>query len=173
MGFDPLGHHQQLKNCCFPEFCGIWESSWQQQLDGFASSLAGADKVTADDKTSVAEAPGEPDKDKAAVPDAEGKEEKPEAAAQPKAPAEQPAGQEGEPPRGDTPDPAVTPSTPCPDTPVLTGTDAAIQEDPKADIPGLSQPSESAVGSGSPAASDTTGTGGVLASRAGTNLGRA
>ncbi|NXI05382.1 ZBT17 protein, partial [Pachycephala philippinensis] len=122
----------------------------------------GADKVMADDKTSVAEALGEPGKAKAAAPGAEGKEEKPEAAAQPEAPAEQPAGQGGEPPRGDTPDPAVTPSTACPDTPLLTGTDAAIQEDPKADIPRLPQPLESAAGSGSPAATDTTRTGGVL-----------
>ncbi|NXY57541.1 ZBT17 protein, partial [Callaeas wilsoni] len=122
----------------------------------------GAGKVTADDKTLVAEGLGEPDKAKAAVLDAEGKEEKPEATAQPEAPAEQPAGQEGVPPRGDTLGPAVTSSTACPDTRGLTGTGAAIQEDPKAEIPGISQPLESAVGSGSPAATDTARTGGVL-----------
>ncbi|NXD42540.1 ZBT17 protein, partial [Copsychus sechellarum] len=62
----------------------------------------GADKVMADDKTLVvAEALGEPDKARSAAPDAEEKEEKPEVAAQPEAPAEQPVGQEGEPPRGD------------------------------------------------------------------------
>ncbi|NWV17801.1 ZBT17 protein, partial [Origma solitaria] len=72
----------------------------------------GTDKVTADDKTSVAEALGEPGKAEAAAPDAKGKEEKPEAAAPPEALAEQPAGQEGEPPRGDTLDPAVTPAHP-------------------------------------------------------------
>lgn len=154
MGFDPLGQHQQLKNCCFCELCGIWESSWQQQLDGFACSLTGVDKVTADDKTLVvAEALGEPDKARAAAPDAEGKEEKLEAVAQPEVPVEQPVGQEGEPPRGDSLGPAVTPSTPCPDTLVLTGTGGAIQEDLKADIAGLPQPSESA-------ATDSAGTGG-------------
>uniref|UniRef100_A0A8D2NHW1 C2H2-type domain-containing protein n=1 Tax=Zonotrichia albicollis TaxID=44394 RepID=A0A8D2NHW1_ZONAL len=84
MGFDPLGQHKKilklkkLKNCCFCEFCGIWESCWQQQqLDGFSCSLTEADKVPADGKTSVvAEALGEPDKAKAAAPDSEGKEEK-------------------------------------------------------------------------------------------------
>uniref|UniRef100_A0A8C0U639 Zinc finger and BTB domain-containing protein 17 n=1 Tax=Cyanistes caeruleus TaxID=156563 RepID=A0A8C0U639_CYACU len=90
----------------------------------------GADK--ADDKTLVvAEAQGEPDKAQAAAPSTEGKEEKPEATAQPKVPAEQPAGQEG----------------------------AAIQEGPKADIAGLPQPLESTGGSGSPGATDTAGTG--------------
>lgn len=172
MGFDPLGQHQQLKNHCFCEFCGIWESSWQQQLDGFACSLTGADKVTDDTKTSVvAAALGEPDKAKAAAPDTEGKEEKPEATAQPEAPAEQPVGQEGEPPRGDGLAAAVTPSTPCPDTLVLTGAGAASQGDPKADLPGLPQPSDSAGSSGSP--TDTARTGGVLVSRAETKLGRA
>lgn len=150
VGFDPIGQHQQLENCCFCEFCGIWESCWQQQLDGFSCSLAGADKVPGDDKTpALAEALGEPDKAKAAAPDSEGKEEKPEAAAQPEVPAEQPAGQEGEPARGDSLAPAVTPSTACPDSAALAGTGAAIQEDPKADVPGLPQPSESAVGSSS------------------------
>ncbi|KAL9825426.1 zinc finger and BTB domain-containing protein 17 isoform 1-T1 [Geothlypis trichas] len=110
----------------------------------------GADKVPGDDKTpGLAEALGEPDKAKAAAPDSEGKEEKPEAVAQPEVPAEQPAGQEGEPARGDSLAPAVTPSTACPDTAALAGTGAALQEDPKADVPGLPQPSESAVGSGS------------------------
>uniref|UniRef100_A0A8C9U8Z6 Zinc finger and BTB domain containing 17 n=1 Tax=Serinus canaria TaxID=9135 RepID=A0A8C9U8Z6_SERCA len=88
----------------------------------------------------VAEALTNPDKAKAAAPDREGKEEKPEATAQPEVPAEQPAGQEGEPARGDSLGAAVTPSTPCPDTAALTGTGAAIQEDPKADVPGLPQP---------------------------------
>ncbi|NXI28315.1 ZBT17 protein, partial [Sterrhoptilus dennistouni] len=107
-------------------------------------SEIGADKVTADTKTLVvAEALGEPDKAKAAAPDTEGKEEKPEATAQPEAPEEQPVGQEGEPPRSDTLGPAVTPSTPCPDTSVLTGTGADIQGNPKVDIPGLPQPSDS------------------------------
>lgn len=130
--------------------------------------------MAADDKLSVvAEALGEPDKAKAAAPDTEAKEEKPEAAAQPQpeAPAEQLAGQEGEPARGDSLGPAVTPSTPCPDTPALTGTGAAAQEDPKADVPGLPQPSESAVGSDS--LTDTAGTGGALVSGAGAKLGRA
>ncbi|NWR52651.1 ZBT17 protein, partial [Regulus satrapa] len=71
----------------------------------------GADKVTARDKTSVvAEARGEPDQARAAAPDAEGKEEKPEAAAQPEVAREQPGGQEGEPARGDSPAPDVTPA---------------------------------------------------------------
>lgn len=130
--------------------------------------------MTANAKTSVvAEALGEPDKAKAAAPNAEGKEEKLEAMAQPEVPVEQPAGQEGEPPRDDTLGHAATPRTPCPDAPVLAGTGAAIQEDPKADIPGLPQPSESAVGSSSLAATDTARTGGVLANRAGIKLGRA
>ncbi|NXF12475.1 ZBT17 protein, partial [Smithornis capensis] len=116
----------------------------------------GADKATVDDKTSVAEALGDLDKAKPALPDSEGKEEKPEAAAQPEAPAEQPRVQEGETPRDGIPDPAVTPSTPCPDAPVFVGTEAAIQEDPKAEIPGLLQPSES------PAVRESSGTGGVL-----------
>lgn len=130
--------------------------------------------MTADTKTLVvAEALGEPDKAKAAAPDAEGKEEKPEATAQPEAPEEQPVGQEGEPPRSDILGPAVTPSTPCPDTLVLTGTGADIQGNPKVDIPGLPQPSDSTVSSGSPVATDTARTGGVLVSRAGTKLGKA
>ncbi|XP_062363667.1 zinc finger and BTB domain-containing protein 17 isoform X2 [Cinclus cinclus] len=119
----------------------------------------GADKVMAEDKTSVlAEALWGPGEARAAAPHAEGKEKKPEVS-KPKAPAEQPVGQEDEPPRGDSLGLAVIPSTPCPDTPVLTGTSAAIQEDLKADIPGLPPPSESAVGSGSPTAMDTAGTG--------------
>ncbi|RLV89732.1 hypothetical protein DV515_00014725 [Chloebia gouldiae] len=125
---------------------------------GVNQQQIGADKVAADDKPSVvAEAPGEPDKAKAAAPDTEGKEEKPEAAAQPEVPAEQPAGPEGEPARGDSLGPAVTPSTPWPDPPALTGTGAAIQEDPKAAVPGLPQPSESA--GGSDGLTDTAGTG--------------
>lgn len=163
MGFD-----LQLKICCFHEFCGVWGCSWQQQLHGFACSLAGADKATVDDKSLVAEALGEPDKATAAAPDAESKEEKPEATARPEVPAEQPAGQEGEAGESDSPDPAVTPCTPCADSLVLAGTGAATQEEPKADISGLPQPSESALGSGS----TTAGTGGVLVSRAGTKLGQ-
>ncbi|NXG12284.1 ZBT17 protein, partial [Sakesphorus luctuosus] len=87
----------------------------------------GADKATVDDKASVAEALWDLNKAPPALPEAEGKEEKPEAAAQPEVPAEQPPGQEG--------------------------TDSASQEGPKAEIPGLPQPSES------PAARDGTGTG--------------
>ncbi|XP_071431987.1 zinc finger and BTB domain-containing protein 17 isoform X1 [Pithys albifrons albifrons] len=87
----------------------------------------GADKATVDDKASVAEALWDLNKAPPALPDAEGKEEKPEAAAQPEAPVEQLPGQEG--------------------------TDSASQEGPKAEIPGLPQPSES------PTARDGTGTG--------------
>ncbi|XP_029821087.1 zinc finger and BTB domain-containing protein 17 [Manacus vitellinus] len=93
----------------------------------------GAEKAVLDDKTSVAEALGDLDKVQPAPPDAEGKEEKPKAAAQPEMPAEQLPGQEG--------------------------TESAIQEGSKAEIPGLPQPSESVVGSGSPTARDGTGTG--------------
>ncbi|KAL2296677.1 hypothetical protein Nmel_016013 [Mimus melanotis] len=94
----------------------------------------GADKVMPDDKALVVvEALGEPDKARAAALDAEGKEEKPEVTAQPQVPAEQPVGQEG--------------------------TGAAIQEDLKINIPRLPQLLESTVGSGSPAAMDTAGTG--------------
>ncbi|XP_027524587.1 zinc finger and BTB domain-containing protein 17 [Corapipo altera] len=93
----------------------------------------GAEKPVLDDKTSVAEALGDLDKVQPAPPDTEGKEEKPKAAAQPEMPVEQLPGQEG--------------------------TESAIQEGPKAEIPGLPQPSESVVGSGSPTARDGTGTG--------------
>ncbi|NWS10274.1 ZBT17 protein, partial [Pachyramphus minor] len=122
----------------------------------------GIDKAMLDDKTSVAEALGDLDKVQAAPPDAEGKEEKPKAAAQPEVAAEQPLGQDGESPREGIPNPAVPLGTPHPDTLVFVGTESAIQEAPKAEIPGLPQPSESVVGNGSPTATDGTGVGGVL-----------
>ena len=82
----------------------------QQKLEPFASSLAGADKATVEDKRSTVEALGDLDKIKPVPPDPEGKEETPVAvAAQPEAQTEQLGGREGELPADDTPNPAVTP----------------------------------------------------------------
>lgn len=93
--------------------------------------------MTADAKTSVvAEAPGEPDKAKAAAPDAEGKEEKLEAMAHPEVPVEQPAGQEGEPPRDDTLGPAATPRHPVLTPRCLQGQALPSRRIPRPTFPG-------------------------------------
>ncbi|NXE28907.1 ZBT17 protein, partial [Ardeotis kori] len=130
----------------------------------------GADRATVEDKGSAAEALGDPDKTKPVRPDPEGEEETPvTAAAQREAQAQQLGGPEGEPPRDDTQNPAVAPpSAPCPaarlccaepgvssrvpDTLFRVGADVAIQEGPSAQFPSHPQPTESAVGSGSPVA---------------------
>ncbi|NWX14868.1 ZBT17 protein, partial [Aegotheles bennettii] len=126
---------------------------------------SGANKATGEDKRATVEALGDADEIKPVPPDPEWKEER-SAVAQPEAQAEQPSGQEGEPPVGDTQNPAVTPTAHAVlllgctawslTSPLcLAGADAAMQEGSCAEFPVHPQPAESAVGSGSPAAKDS------------------